>query len=110
MKAKYVNILKDDKLRDALKELYKRAATDFQFRQLALANAEEALRKIGIEVKDVSLQFVEPRKSEKDVLRLQLPHYVDISTELDEHELEAVAGGALLECVPITCDQMSRRD
>ena len=78
-----------EKYEGALKQLYQRAAIDSAFRMRCLEDGAAAIKEIsGLELGDTPVRFVE--KLEEQVL--VLPAFM-ASEELNEHELEKVAGG-----------------
>ena len=106
MATKIISALQNSEFRHALKELYKRAATDPDFRQLALQDPAAAFQEVNYTIRDWSIQFVEPKEGVDDVL--QLPPAIEVTPELSEEELEAVAGGAMDGCcIIVSCSNVS---
>jgi len=101
--------MQDEQFSDALKNVYKRAATEPDFRQLVLSDPKSAFAEIGYDIKDWSVRFSEPQEGVDDVL--QLPPAIEVTADLTEEELEAVAGGAMLDtedcCTFISCSNVS---
>ena len=81
----------------AMEQIIKRAQTDSQFRQLCLDNPNRAA--IEVTGKDVpegfTLRFVENQGADLTVV---LPDNIETNTELDDAELEQVAGGYMNKC------------
>lgn len=106
MATKIIYALQDDEFRESLKELYKRAATDPDFRQRALHDSAAAFAEVGYTMRSWKIEFVEAKEGIDDVL--QLPPAIEVTPELTEEELEAVAGGAQEDCCTIfTCSNVS---
>jgi hypothetical protein len=92
MSTKLISAIEEaDNFTEALREVYKRAATDPEYRELALNDPKAAFDAIGADIEGWDLKFVEPEEGVDDVL--QLPEAVETAPELSEEELEAVAGG-----------------
>ncbi len=67
-----------------------RSATDHAFRQRLIAQPRETLQEAtGGDIGDLDLRFVENTADATIVL----PDYIDPEAELQESELEAIAGG-----------------
>ena len=108
MATKIIYALQDDEFRESLKEVYKRAATDPDFRQLALHDAAAAFKEVGYTTRNWTIEFVEAKEGVDDVL--QLPPAIEVTPDLTEEELEAVAGGILKNdgcCIIISCSNVS---
>jgi hypothetical protein len=80
-------------LASCLREIYRRAMTDADFRETALNDPEAAFEAVGGSLKNWNVKFVDAEEGIDDVF--MLPPSVDAASELSEEELEAVAGGAL---------------
>ena len=101
MSTKIISAIENPELKHALKEIYKRAATDPDFRAVALEDARAAFQAVGFTLGTWSVRFVEPSDESDDVL--QLPPAIEVTADLSEEELEAVAGGRALAACHITC-------
>lgn len=75
-----------------LTEIFKRAATDPEFRQLALNDAKAAFDAVEAELNGLNLKFVEAGEDDATHI-LVLPPATESPPELTEEELDAVAGG-----------------
>jgi hypothetical protein len=101
MSSQLLSAMKDEEVREVLEKIYKRAATDEEFRELAKKDPQAAFEVFDYDT-NWNLQFVEPEEQESDDV-LQLPPLVDVTEQLSEEELEAVAGGAAESCCCNTC-------
>ena len=87
-------------------ELLTRSATDEDFRSLLLSDSRTAIAEFtGREVpEDVEIRFVESEDSSvdnQDGRTIVLPDPVDLTAEIADDELEAVAGGVVVGgCIP----------
>lgn len=97
MSTKIISAIENPDIKYALKEVYKRAATDPEFRALALDDAKAAIEEVGYEASTWEVRFAEPEEGVDDVLFL--PPAIEEPSELSEDELEAVAGGKMEACV-----------
>lgn len=86
--------------KEILIRLYKRAAVDHQFHTLCLRDTHTAIKMIcGKEIpKQFHIRF-EEQKADEVVLVLPLENKV-LFRELSEHDLEEVARGMAMVCVP----------
>ena len=85
----------------AIEQIIKRAQTDSQFRQLCLDNPNLAAQEVtGNNIPEgFTLRFVENKGADLTVV---LPDNIEASAELDDAELEQVAGGLNNKC-PASC-------
>lgn len=101
MSTKIINILDNEEARIAIKEVYKRAATDAEYREQLKEDPAAAFDAVGLNLGDWNVKFVEPTEEYDDVM--QLPGLIEESADLSVEELEAVAGGAAADCCTFTC-------
>ena len=81
----------------AIEQIVKRAQTDIQFRQLCIDNPNLAAQEVtGKDIPEgFTLRFVENQGADLTVV---LPDNIETSAELDDTELEQVAGGLNNKC------------
>lgn len=95
MPTKILSAIQDDQFKQALKDVYMRAVTDPEYRQLALNDAKAAFEQVGFQSNQWNVSFAENDPSVDDVFFL--PPAVETAEELSDAELEAVAGGLASE-------------
>jgi hypothetical protein len=108
MSTKIVSILENEEARIAIKEVYKRAATDAEYREQLKEDPAAAFDAVGLNLGDWNVKFTEPTEEYDDIM--QLPSLIDESEDLSVEELEAVAGGAMADDCTITCIITSSRE
>ena len=89
-------------LATSLREIYRRAMTEPEFRTLALNDAAAAFEAVGGTLTGWNIKFIESEDGVEDVF--VLPPAIETAPELTAEDLEAVAGGGECGCCTNTSE------